>query len=83
MEGRLIEIRGKKLYVEEFGAKEKQPVLNLHGGPGESCFDFTYHQKERLHDQFYVIAIDQRGVCRSEIIENHERFTLVDIIKDC
>ncbi|MFG6115808.1 alpha/beta fold hydrolase [Halobacillus sp. MO56] len=83
MEGRLIEIRGKKLYVEEFGAKDKQPVLYLHGGPGESCFDFTYHQKERLQDHFHVIAIDQRGVCRSEIIESHEHFTLMDIIKDC
>lgn len=83
MEGKLIEIRGKKLYVEEFGTKDKNPVLYLHGGPGESCFDFTYHQKNRLKDNFRVIAIDQRGVCRSDSIGQNEKFTLMDIIKDC
>jgi proline iminopeptidase len=83
MDGELIEIRGKKLYVEEFGAEENPPVLYLHGGPGESCFDFTYHQKGRLLDQFRVIAIDQRGVCRSEIIHEEDQFGLRDLIEDC
>lgn len=83
MESKLIEIRGKSLYVEQFGSEEKPPILYLHGGPGESCFDFTYHQKNRLKDHFRVIAIDQRGVCRSEIIEEDENFSLIDIIDDC
>ncbi len=79
----LIEIRGKKLYVEEFGLKDKPVVLFLHGGPGESCFDFTFHQSHRLHNHFRVIAIDQRGVCRSDLIESDEDFGLMDIIEDC
>lgn len=79
----MIKIRGKSLYVEEFGSKDKAPILYLHGGPGESCFDFTYNQKNRLKDHFRVIAIDQRGVCRSEIIGEDEIFSLSDLIKDC
>jgi proline iminopeptidase len=68
MSGELIEIRGKKLYVECIGSIDKPPVLYLHGGPGESCHDFSYHQSKRLGEHVRLIAIDQRGVCRSEII---------------
>lgn len=83
MLGKLIEIRGKGIYVEDFGSVEKPALLYLHGGPGESCFDFTYHQKNRLKDHFRVIAIDQRGVCRSEVIGEEENFSLNDIVEDC
>jgi len=83
MVGEMLKIRGKDLYVEEFGLKEKEPVLYLHGGPGESCFDFTFHQKHRLQNHLRLIAIDQRGVCRSEIITTEEKFGLMDIIEDC
>ncbi len=83
MDGKLIEVRGKQLYVEEYGTKENPPLLYLHGGPGESCYDFTFHQRERLQDDFYVIAIDQRGVCRSEVIHENESFGLQDLIDDC
>jgi proline iminopeptidase len=83
MTGDLIDIRGKKLYVECFGSKEKPTVLYLHGGPGESCHDFTYHQSKRLEEQFRLVAIDQRGVCRSEVIHDNEEFGLNDLIEDC
>jgi proline iminopeptidase len=71
------------MHVELYGTPNNPAVLYLHGGPGESCFDFTYHQAERLQDEFYVIAIDQRGVCRSELIHEHEDFGLMDLIEDC
>lgn len=83
MNGKLIKIRGKGLYVEEYGAKEIPLILYLHGGPGESCYDFTYHQKERLQNDFRIIAFDQRGVCRSEGIVDSENFSLDDLIEDC
>ena len=41
--GQLIDIKGKKLYVEVSNTKCEKAILYLHGGPGESCFDFTYH----------------------------------------
>ncbi|WP_314591358.1 alpha/beta hydrolase [Paenibacillus terrigena] len=81
--GELIAIRGKKLYVECYGSKDKPPVLYLHGGPGESCHDFSYHQSIRLGEHFRLIAIDQRGVCRSDVIHVNEEFGLKDLIEDC
>ncbi|HGH7180615.1 alpha/beta hydrolase [Bacillus luti] len=81
--GEYMNIRGKKLYVETHGNPKNKPVLYLHGGPGESCYDFSFHQAERLKDYLYVIMIDQRGVCRSEEITEDETFGLKDLIEDC
>ncbi|KFN01942.1 alpha/beta hydrolase [Bacillus clarus] len=81
--GNLINVRGKKLYVETHGAPENKSVLYLHGGPGESCYDFSFHQVERLKGSFYFITLDQRGVCRSEGITEAESFGLRDFIEDC
>ncbi|OAK18973.1 alpha/beta hydrolase [Bacillus wiedmannii] len=78
-----MNIRGKKLYVETYGNLKNKPVLYLHGGPGESCYNFSFHQAERLKDSLYVIMIDQRGVCRSEEITEDEAFGLNDLIEDC
>ncbi|HFK1763387.1 MULTISPECIES: alpha/beta fold hydrolase [Bacillus] len=81
--GKYMNIRGKKLYVETHGNPKNKPVLYLHGGPGESCYDFSFHQAERLKDSLYVMMIDQRGVCRSEEITEDEAFGLHDLIEDC
>ncbi|WP_433774849.1 alpha/beta fold hydrolase [Bacillus wiedmannii] len=81
--GKYMNIRGKKLYVETHGSPKNEPVLYLHGGPGESCYDFSFHQAVRLKDSLYVIMIDQRGVCRSEVITEEEPFGLSDLIEDC
>ncbi len=78
-----FKVRGKDLYVEIHGNVDAMPLLYLHGGPGESCYEFCYHQAERLKENFRLIAIDQRGVCRSETIMENERFSVDDIIKDC
>ncbi|WP_459503632.1 alpha/beta fold hydrolase [Bacillus sp. C1] len=83
LQGEMIQVRGKKLYVETYGSEENHSVLYLHGGPGEMCFDFTYHQAHRLQDFFRLIAIDQRGVGRSEEIGKQEQFGLRDLIEDC
>jgi proline iminopeptidase len=82
-QGDLLNIRGKDLYVEVYGSAEKEAVLYLHGGPGESCYDFSVAQAEILAENFMVVAIDQRGVCRSEVIGTNEEFGLKDIIEDC
>ncbi|MFC4560089.1 alpha/beta fold hydrolase [Virgibacillus kekensis] len=80
---RFLNIRGKDMYVEIHGDEDAYPLLYLHGGPGESCYEFCYHQAKRLQESFRLIAIDQRGVCRSEMIKNDERFSLDDILLDC
>ncbi|MBN3555578.1 alpha/beta hydrolase [Fictibacillus nanhaiensis] len=83
LNGQEIEIRGKKLYVERYGDVDKPAILYLHGGPGEGCHDFSFHQAERLGKHFNLILIDQRGVCRSENIEKDEPFGFQDLISDC
>ncbi|MGN4443965.1 alpha/beta fold hydrolase [Bacillus cereus group sp. MYBK79-1] len=80
--GKYMNIRGKKLYVETHGNPKNKPVLYLHGGPGENCYDFSFYQAERLQDSLFVIMIDQRGVCRSEEITEDEAFGLNDLIED-
>ena len=57
-DGQFIEVNGKKLYVEVDDSNTDKAILYLHGGPGESCFDFTYHQKNRLGQNFRLIAFD-------------------------
>ncbi|MEH7464670.1 alpha/beta hydrolase [Bacillus thuringiensis] len=81
--GKMMQVRGKKLYVEMYESPENPPVLYLHGGPGEMCLDFSYHQANRLQDFFRLIVIDQRGVGRSEKINQQESFGLRDLIEDC
>ncbi len=83
LQGEMMKVRGKKIYVETYGSGENHSVLYLHGGPGEMCFDFTYHQAHRLQDTFRLIAIDQRGVGRSDEIGKQEQFGLQDLIEDC
>ncbi|WP_096185719.1 alpha/beta fold hydrolase [Evansella halocellulosilytica] len=80
--GRLINIRGKDLHVEIYGSENNTPLLYIHGGPGQGCYDFCYHQAERLQEDVRLIAVDQRGVSRSEGIKKEESFSLIDIILD-
>ncbi|WP_157890129.1 hypothetical protein [Paenibacillus sp. DMB5] len=48
METAFIKVRGKRLYVEIHGDEAAPPLLYLHGGPGESCYEFMLHQSQRL-----------------------------------
>ena len=81
--GKLIHIRGTNLYVEEFGENNEEALLYLHGGPGASCLDFCYEQAKLLGEKLRVIAFDQRGVLRSDPLDEGTDFGLNDIIADC
>lgn len=81
--GKLIHVRGTNLHVEEFGEDNEEALLYLHGGPGASCLDFCYEQASLLSQKLRVIAIDQRGVLRSDPLEEDTDFGLNDIIADC
>jgi proline iminopeptidase len=83
MEGDLLEIRGKRLYVETHGDADAPALLYLHGGPGESCYEFMLHQSLRLSEKLRLIAIDQRGVWRSDAVEEEEALGLQDLVEDC
>ncbi|CAH1207489.1 alpha/beta fold hydrolase [Paenibacillus sp. JJ-223] len=82
MSSSLFSIRGTRLFVEQYNEPCEEVLLYLHGGPGASCVDFCYFQAEALSDSLRVIAIDQRGVLRSDPIQANEHFGLNDIIED-
>lgn len=83
MEKRFITLRdGKKIYVEIFNNGHKNNLLMLHGGPGEGCFGFQY-QAIKLSEYFNVFTFDQRGVLRSDKINDDEDFGLEQLVDDC
>ncbi|CAM4048889.1 alpha/beta hydrolase [Cohnella lubricantis] len=82
MNSSLYSIRGTRLYVEHYNDEHEDALLYLHGGPGASCVDFCYHQAQALSRSLRVIALDQRGVLRSDPIHEDEPFGLNDIIQD-
>ncbi|GFZ30194.1 proline iminopeptidase [Clostridium zeae] len=83
MDKRYITLRdGKRIYVETYNKGHKRNLLMLHGGPGEGCGDLRY-QAIKLSEHFNVVIFDQRGVLRSEKIEDDENFGLEFLIDDC
>lgn len=78
-----VTVRGKDFYVEDLGDSQTPALLYLHGGPGTGSYDFVLHQGERLAAQVRLIAFDQRGVLRSQPLEEGEPFGLDDLVEDC
>lgn len=61
--------RNKQIFYEDLGDSSLPVFLYLHGGPGTGSYDFMCVQGLRLSKFIRIIAIDQRGVLRSEEIE--------------
>lgn len=73
---------GKKIYARVYENGHKNTLLYLHGGPGQSCNTFQYQAKQ-LSSYMNLILIDQRGVLRSEKIEENEMCGVDTLINDC
>ncbi len=73
----------KNIYYEIHGGTHLPVFLYLHGGPGAGSYDFIEHQSQRLSKFMRIIAIDQRGVLRSDPIEDDGSFGIFDLIRDC
>lgn len=69
----LIDIWGRKIWYEIYGAKHNDTLLYLHGGPGASCLDFV-DQARALSEKMKVVIFDQLGVLRSEAIAEDESY---------
>lgn len=83
MEKQIIAMRdGKKIYVQIYNKGHKDYLLMLHGGPGQGCYDLQY-QATKLSESINVIIFDQRGVLRSDKIEENEAFGLEYLVDDC
>ena len=79
----LREVRGKRIHVDVSGPASAPALLYLHGGPGTGSFDFTLHQGKRLSEKLRLVALDQRGVLRSDPFAPGEPFSLDDLVEDC
>ena len=66
MPGRLIRVNGARIYVDDRGDPAAPPLLFVHGGPGQGCYDFMRGQGELLASRLRVIGVDQRGTLRSD-----------------
>lgn len=70
-----INIWGKKIWYEIYGAEYEDTLLYLHGGPGASCLDFV-NQAKALSKKMKVVIFDQLGVLRSEAIAESESYSM-------
>jgi len=75
-----IEVNGTVLHLETFGSDTLQPVIVIHGGPGND-FRYLLSLKE-LCDKYFMIFYDQRGSGLSPRVDasqlNHE-ISLADL----
>lgn len=79
----LLEINDTRLFVDQRGPEDGQPLLYIHGGPGNPCWDFM----ESVGDLFAargvrVIGLDQRGVLRSDDLPQQPPLTVDLLIED-
>jgi len=69
-----------KIYVEESGNPDGQPIIFLHGGPGGGCGE----KQRRFFDPKYyrIILFDQRGCGKSKPLGETKENTTEDLISD-
>lgn len=70
-----MDIWGKKIWYEIYGAGYDDTLLYLHGGPGASCLDFA-GQARALGEKMRVVIFDQLGVLRSDAIAEDESYSM-------
>ena len=79
-----INIGGKKIWYEVYGAEYNETLLYLHGGPGASCLDFV-NQARALSEKMRVVIFDQLGVLRSDAIAENESYGMeyqIDMVEE-
>ncbi len=80
--GRHVTVAGHRLFVDERGDPAAPPVLVVHGGPGEGCWDFMNVQGDRLAGSLRVVGVDQRGCLRSDPLPDAATLSLDDVVDD-
>ncbi|GLZ75408.1 proline iminopeptidase [Actinorhabdospora filicis] len=80
----MITVPGARLFVDERGPADGPPLLFLHGGPGQSAFDFLRFQADHLAARgLRVFSLDQRGLLRSDPLPEGHEPTVEEIVADC
>jgi len=79
----LLDIDSTRLFVDERGPEDGRPLLFIHGGPGNSCWDFMASVGDLFADAgMRVIGVDQRGVLRSEALPENTEPSIDRIVDD-
>lgn len=79
----MISINGTNLFVDQRGPTDGPPLLFVHGGPGNACWDFMTAVGDQLADSgIHVIGVDQRGVLRSDPLPQEPPLTVNLLIQD-
>ena len=81
--GRLIEVAGTKLYVDERGAPAAFPLLVFHGGPGLDHTMFAdYLDPLTDSGRYRLVLVDERACGRSDRTAPPETWTLQQMAAD-
>jgi proline iminopeptidase len=78
----LVEIGGTRLFVDDRGDADAPPLLFIHGGPGQGCFDFMRSVGDSLARRLRIIGVDQRGTLRSDPLPASPPLTVELLIAD-
>lgn len=78
-----IQVTGGKLYYEQYGSKNSNPVIVLHGGPGVLDSSYLLPQMAELAKENEVVFYDQRGSGKSlEFTLDNESINIESFIND-
>ncbi len=78
----LVEIGGTRLFVDDRGDVNAPPLLFIHGGPGQGCYDFMQSVGDSLARRLRIIGVDQRGTLRSDPLPASPPLTVELLIAD-
>lgn len=81
-DGRLMSVRGNRLWVDDSGPRHAPVLVYMHGGPGVGALDFETYMKPALANRVRLISIDQRGVLRSNPISTSSKVSVADLVAD-
>lgn len=80
---RMVDANGTRIFVDERGGPDGFPLLFVHGGPGNSCWDFMAAVGDGLAARgMRVIGVDQRGVLRSDDLSGDVDLTVAMLVED-
>lgn len=69
-----------RIYYEQCGNPDGQPIVVLHGGPGSGCTPMQRRFFDPAH--YRIILLDQRGCKRSQPLGCVEENTTADLVED-
>ena len=78
----LVSVNGTRLFADDRGEAAAPALLFIHGGPGQSCYDFMQVQGDKLGRQLRIIGVDQRGTLRSDPLPPEPALAAAVLIAD-